>query len=177
MNYSEFENEIKIKSEESILEKIIDYMTCALSIFAGLYFFYLMNFTNWFYSNTLFYTNQISSFLVYFLIVFLIGLGVLGFYDIANRRKIRTVEDSTSLKAKKDKVSAMIEKFKLTIQSENEAYFYTIRRKFFSNSLIIFIHFDANNYYFNVQTLSSRGISDFGRASRYMKKIIHELVN
>ena len=176
MTQKQFETQVK---KENQTDYIFNYIISFGVTISSLFFFYKLNFTDWYEIKQL-SENNINfapKNLIYILSIFLFFLGLIGIL------KIEKIYKATILDCLKDKSANEIliencaEKFKMIlIKKETEFYKYKYSGKL-NNPFEIFFSLDERgNILVNVQQSDyNAGIFDFGTSKKVKTNIIKEI--
>lgn len=178
MTYEDF---IKKFNKINLIDKYWNYIISIAVIGVGLYFLYLLNFTDWYEVKELTTKNIAPTWLIYGMSGFFISLGLYGFWRIPKRYEITKIESRHSKIDKEHIINQLISEFKLNrLEKEDQYHHFTYRGRFLS-PFDIYIFYDDNNIYLNAQQYDyNGGYMDFGTSKRVTNKIknkIHSLIN
>lgn len=176
MTYENFENKIK---KTNSFEKYWNYFISFAAIGIGLYFLYLLNFTEWYNLKKATTKNIVPIWGIYLFVVFFISLGLYGFWRIPKTYKITLIKSEHSIKEKNQLINHLISDFKLNeIEREVQYRHFRYVGRFW-NSFDIYIFYDINNFYLNVQQIDfmkDGGFIDFGTSKKVTNRIKRKIL-
>ena len=175
MTYQEFQERIK---KEDASNKYGNYFTAVLFLCIGLYFAYLVNFTNWYVEKQRTTENIVPIWMVHGLAVSFVLAGLYGFWRIPQDYKITTISSKKSIAEKRQIMDQLKGDFKLFQQSEAENYGRYSYAKSFGVQFGIHILVDDKGFYLNAQRIvHNGGIIDFGSSKRATDKIRNKILS
>lgn len=170
MTYEEFERKIRIKD---LIGKFWNYLISVGVIGVGLFFLYLMNFTDWYERKAITTQNIAPVWAIYALVVFMISLGLYGMWRIPKSYKISWIPSEKSIPEKELVINSLVSDFKLYEHERDEDYRHY---KYFgscNNSFDVYLYWDKGSFYLNAQQNDSGvsgGFIDFGTSRRVTEK-------
>ncbi len=171
MTYEKFKEKFKKSNSFDI------YWSYFISIFLlgiGLFFLYLLNFTDWYELSKVTTKNIAPIWSIYFFCGLLILIGLYGFWRIPKTFGITIIKSDFSIDEKKQIVNQIINDFDLNEVEREEQYLHLIYYGRYSSSFVIYLFYDSNNFYMNVHhaiIMNNGGFTDFGASKRVANKI------
>lgn len=176
MTAEDFESKFQ---KTNYFDKYWNYFISILVIGVGLYFLYLLNFTEWYDSKKTTTTNAMPIWGIYIFMVSLIALGLYGFWRIPQTYKITKIKSALSIEEKTLIIHNIISDFKLKELESDQQYRHFRYVGRFLNRFDIYIFYDLNNFHLNVQQIDSGndgGFIDFGTSKRVTNKIKNKIL-
>jgi hypothetical protein len=176
MTAEDFESKFQ---KTNSFDKYWNYFISILIIGGGLYFLYLLNFTEWYDSKKTTTTNAMPIWGIYIFIGFFIALGLYGFWRIPQAYKITLIKSVLSIEEKSIIIHNIISDFKLKELERDQQYWQLRYVGRFKNRFDIHMFYDPDNFYFNVQQIDSGndgGFIDFGTSKRVTNKIKNKIL-
>lgn len=146
----------------------------------GLFFIYLLLFTDWYTIKMATTKNIMPIWGIYILCGLLILLGLYGFWRIPKTYEITFIKSAYSIDKKREVVNQIIGDFKLNELEAIEQYRHFRYTGRFWNSFDIYIFYDSNNFYLNAQQIdfgNDGGFIDFGTSKRITNRFKNKILN
>jgi hypothetical protein len=174
MTYQDFQKKIHKNS-------FLKYWSYCISIFVmtiGLYFIYLLHFTDWYEIRKPTTPNIAPTWAINIMGGLFTMAGLYGFWRIPITYKITCIESKHSLTEKNEIINQILNDFKLTELEKDEQYRHVKYPYPVSlwNRFDVYLFFDRNTFYLNTQTTSyGGGFIDFG-ASKSVTNIMRSKI-
>ena len=171
MTYEDFTNKFK---KTNSFGKYWNYFISIAVMGVGIYFLYLLNFTEWYDFKKVTTKKIVPIWGIYAFCVLLIMLGLYGFWRIPKTYKIKIIKSELSIDEKKQIINQITRDFKLNELERKEQYQHFLYVGRFWASFNIYIFYDTTNFYLNTQQIEFKndgGFIDFGTSNRVTKKI------
>ena len=176
MTYQDFLTKFQKKNS---FDRYWNYFISISIISAGLYFIYLLHFTDWYEVKKVTTKSIAPIWLINTGSIFFILLGLYGFWRIPITYKVTFFESKVSIEEKNRIVNQIIKDFKLNELVNEEQYRHYRYVGRFWNSFDIYIYFDSNNFCLNAQQIefgNNGGFIDFGTSKRVTNKIKRSII-
>jgi hypothetical protein len=176
MTYEEFTNKFK---KTNSFDKYWNYFISIAVIGVGLYFLYLLNFTEWYDLKKVTTGNIMPIWGIYVFCGFLILLGLYGFWRIPKTYEITFIKSDFSIDKKNQIINQIINDFKLNELEKDEQYRHFRYVGRFWNTFDIYIFYDTDSFYLNAQQIdfgNDGGFIDFGTSKRVTNKIKNKII-
>ena len=178
MTQKQFETQIK---KENQIDYVFNYIISFGVIICSLFFFYKLNFTNWYEIKITSENNNnvAPKNLIYIISIALFVLGLIGILKIEKMYKATILDGLKDKTINGNLIENCADKFNMTlIKKESEFYKYKYCGKLNNPFDIFFSLNEKGNILVNVQqTDYNGGIFDFGTSRKVKKNIITEIKN
>ena len=172
-----FENFQKRFHKKNTIDRYWNYLLSIAVIGIGVYFLYLLYYTDWYGIKTETTENIAPKWFINCFSGFFISLGLYGFWRIPKIYEFTKIESCHSNTDKELVINELISEFKLNKLEKGDQYHnFRYKRGFFRHYFYIYIFYDDNNIYLNAQQYDYRGYIDFGTSKRVTNKIKRKIL-
>jgi hypothetical protein len=176
MTYEDFSNRFKKTNSH---DKIWNYFISLTVICLGLFFLYLLHFTQWYDPQKVTTKNATPIWGINVFCGLLILLGLYGFWRIPKSYEMTAIQSALSIDKKHQIINQIISDFKLNELERGEQYRHFRYEGRFWNTFDIYIFYDTENFYLNAQQRdfgNDGGFIDFGTSKRVTTKIKNKIM-
>ncbi len=177
MNYKEFKNKFnKVNS----FDKYWNYFIAVSVILGGLFLLCTLIFSDWYDLKYIEKRGKISSKnLIYLLSIFLISIGLCGFWKIPLLYKIYKTKANSDFESNEQLVKDIAKSMNMILIENQQGYYYYRYKGKFWNLLDIYFFIENEYIYLNIQQTDyfyKGGFIDFGTSEKVKNKIVKKII-